>query len=119
MPRQKKVSFNQKLASYDVLIEDTSVNSDYFKVSQFPEGFTGGKNGFLLAGTPFLVPNSRILVEVVNLENQTIYYEAVKDYTEGNSKLISFEIYENTPPGLYKVILLVVTFFVNHSVYHY
>jgi hypothetical protein len=66
MPRQKKVSFNQKLASYDVLIEDTSINSDYFKVSQFPEGVAGGKNGFLLAGTPFLVPNSRILVEVVN-----------------------------------------------------
>ena len=106
MPRQKKVSFNQKLASYDVLIEDTSINSDYFKVSQFPEGFAGGKNGFLLAGTPFLVPNSRILVEVVNLENQTIYYESVKDYTEGNSKLISFEVYENTPPGIYKVILL-------------
>jgi hypothetical protein len=106
MPRQKKVSFNQKLASYDVLIEDTSLDSEYFKVSQFPMGFSGGRNGFLLAGTPFLVPNSRILVEVVNVDGQTIYQEPVKNYTEGNSKLISFEIYENTPPGLYKVILL-------------
>ena len=106
MPRQKKVSFNQKLASYDVLIEDTSLDSEYFKVSQFPTGFSGGRNGFLLAGTPFLVPNSRILVEVVNFDGETIYQEPVKNYTEGNSKLISFEIYENTPPGLYKVILL-------------
>jgi hypothetical protein len=106
MPRQKKVSFNQKLASYDVLIEDTSLDSEYFKVSQFPTGFSGGRNGFLLAGTPFLVPNSRILVEVVNVDGQTIYQEPVKNYTEGNSKLISFEVYENTPPGLYKVILL-------------
>jgi hypothetical protein len=106
MPRQKKVSFNQKLASYDVLIEDTSLDSEYFKVSQFPTGFSGGRNGFLLAGTPFLVPNSRILVEVVNVDGQTIYQEPVKNYTEGNSKLISFEVYENTPPGLYKIILL-------------
>ncbi len=106
MPRQKKVSFNQKLVTYDVLIEDTSVDSQYFKVSQFPEVFTGGKNGFLIAGTSALLPNSSILVEVVNSENQTIYHQAIQNYTEGASKLVSFEIYTDTKPGLYKVILL-------------
>ena len=106
MPRQKNTLFSQKLASYDVLINDTTPESTYFGVSQFPDGLTGGKNGFLISGTPLLEANSKILVEVINSDGQTIYHEPVRNYMEGRARLLSFEVYEDTPPGIYTVILL-------------
>ena len=47
MARIKKYAPDQKLTSFQTLILDESQNSDYFRITEFKDTFTGGKNGFL------------------------------------------------------------------------
>ena len=54
MAKIKKTLLPLGLAEYDVYIEDTSQNSEYFRISNLPSVFTGGRNSFLLGGSNFL-----------------------------------------------------------------
>ena len=54
----KKTLFPKNLSNYSVLINDTDPNSRYFKISELPDTFTGGKNAFLIAGSEELVHNT-------------------------------------------------------------
>ena len=44
----------QKLSSFQTLILDENPNSDYFRITEFKDTFTGGKNGFLIEGSQYL-----------------------------------------------------------------
>lgn len=94
------------LHTYDVLIEDTGVRSDYFKISQFDGYFYGGRNAFLLAGASALKPNSRVLVEILNKDNKTVYSSPIVSFLEGDSRLIQVEVYSDTPIGPGKLVIL-------------
>ena len=106
MARTRKSIQPLNLHTYDVLIEDRGVRSDYFKISQFDGYFYGGRNAFLLAGANVLKPNSKILVEILNKNNETVYSAPVSSFIEGNSRLIQVEIYSDTPIGPGKIIIL-------------
>lgn len=106
MPKTKKTLLPLDLIGYDVYEEDTSVTSKYFQISNLPSVFTGGKNSFLLGGSAYLKPGSEILIEILDSEGNPIYQTAVDKYTEGNSKLISIEIYDTTPSGFCTLILM-------------
>ena len=43
----RKSSFKEDLDKYQVLVTDTNPNSKYFKITELPDTFTGGKNAFL------------------------------------------------------------------------
>lgn len=106
MARTRKAIQPLNLYKYDVLIEDRGTRSEYFKISQFDGYLYGGRNAFLLAGATVLRPGSKILVEILNKEGQTVYSAPVVNFLEGNSRLIQIEAYDDTPIGPGKLVIL-------------
>jgi hypothetical protein len=106
MPRIKKETFRQNLATYRVLIDDTSPTSEYFKITELNGVLTGGKNAFLIEGTPFLNPTTQVLVEIISAAGDVIYSEPIRNFVEGMSRLVVVEVYEDTPPGPARLTIL-------------
>ena len=111
MARIKKYAENltQHLTSFVTFINDTNPNSEYFRITEFKDTFTGGKNGFLIEGSQYLLESTEIKIEILDVEGNPIYYEpgdGIPEYYEGLSKLISVHIYEDTPIGLAKITIL-------------
>jgi len=96
----------KNLAKYDVLVEDTSSTSTYFQISNLPSQFTGGRNSFLLGGSPLLMPGTSIQIEILDANGITIYQNPVKKYLQGDSRLISVQITEKTAPGFATIIIM-------------
>jgi hypothetical protein len=104
MARIKKYAptLNEKLTTFQTFIVDTNPNSDYFRISEFKETLTGGKNGFQIEGSEHLLESTEIKLEILDVEGNPIYYEpgdGVPEYYEGISKIVSVHIYEDTPIG--------------------
>jgi len=106
MAKTRKTLQPKNLAKYDVLIEDTSASSVYFQVTNLPPTFTGGRNSFLLAGSSALKPASSIQIEIIDSNGISIFQNPIQKYLEGNSRLVSVEITENTAPGFATIIIL-------------
>ncbi len=106
MPKTRKTIQLKYLATYDVLIEDTSSTSTYFQVANLPRMFTGGRNSFLIAGSSLLAPGSTIEIEILDANGNSIYQNPVKNYVEGTARLVTVEINEATAPGFATIILL-------------
>ncbi len=88
------------------MIEDTSSTSTYFQVTNLPPSFTGGRNSFLLAGSPLLKAGSSIQIEILDADGFPIFQNPIQKYTQGNSRLISVEINENTVAGFATIIIM-------------
>ena len=109
----KKTLFPKNLDNYSVLVNDTDVDSKYFKVTSLPDAFTGGKNAFLIAGSEYLVPDTKIQIELKDASGNIIYHEPgegyissslngvpfVTEYYEGISKVVSVYVYPDTAYG--------------------
>lgn len=106
MARTRKSIQSLNLYKYDVLIDDKGPRSEYFKISQFDGYFYGGRNAFLVAGAAVLQPGSKVLVEVLNKDGTTVYSAPMPSFIEGNSRLIQIEVYEDTPIGPGKIVIL-------------
>ena len=109
MARIKKFSPKENLSSFQTLIVDNNPNSEYFRITEFKDTFTGGKNGFLIEGSQYLKESTEIKIEIVDVAGNPIYYEpgnGVPEYYEGISKLVSVYVYEDTPIGLGKITIL-------------
>jgi hypothetical protein len=106
MPISKKTVLPLNLARFDVLIEDTSEYSEYFQVTNLPPEFTGGRNSFLLGGSDYLQEGSEIQLEIIDAGGNPIYQSLVPNYVEGNSRLISVEIYDDTVPGIATIVVM-------------
>ena len=94
MPIIKKYAetLTAPLTNYNTFLVDDSPNSTYFKVTEFADVFTGGKNGFLIEGSEFLKETTEVKIEILDVEGNPIYYEPGKgapDYYEGLSTLVS------------------------------
>jgi hypothetical protein len=111
MARIKKYADNltQNLTYFQTFVTDTNPNSDYFRITEFKESFTGGKNGFLIEGSEYLKESTDIKIEILDVEGNPIYFEpgnGVPEYYEGLSKVIAVYIYEDTPIGNAKITIL-------------
>lgn len=109
----QKTLFAKNLDRYAVLINDTDPNSRYFKITELPDTFTGGKNAFLVAGSKQLVPDTKIQIELRDSVGNIIYHEPgegfissslngtpfVTEYYEGVSKVVSVYVYPDTSYG--------------------
>jgi len=105
----KKFSPFQNLSSFSSFINDTNPNSQYFRISEFSEQFTGGKNGFLIEGSEFLKEGTEVKIEILDVSGNPVYFEpgdGVPEYYEGTSKLVSVHVYEDTPIGIGKITVL-------------
>lgn len=99
MPITKKIVFPLNLANYNVLVDDTSENSRYFRISRLPSQFTGGRNSFLLGATSILERGSPILIEIVDVKGNQVFNTVVPNYVESGARMISVEIYDTITPG--------------------
>jgi hypothetical protein len=109
MARIKKYSPQQNLTSFQTFVVDDNPNSDYFRITEFKDTFTGGKNGFLIEGSEHLKESTEIKIEILDVNGDPIYYEpgnGIPEYYEGISKLIAVYVYEDTPIGLGKITIL-------------
>ena len=111
MARIKKYAetLNQNLTQFNTFIVDTNPNSTYFRISEFKEAFTGGKNGFLIEGSEHLMETTEIKMQILDVANKSVYFEpgnGVPEYYEGLSKVVAVHIYEDTPIGEGKITIL-------------
>ena len=112
----QKTLFPKNLDKYAVLVNDTQIDSKYFKITELPDTFTGGKNAFLIAGSEYLVPDTKIQIELRDSAGNIIYHEPGEgmintnisgstntsiftEYYEGVSKIVAVYIYPNTAYG--------------------
>lgn len=106
MARTRKAIQPLNLHKYDVLIDDKGYRSDYFKVTQFDGYLYGGRNAILISGAGVLRPRSKILVEILNKDGGSVYSSPVSAFVEGSSRLIHIEVYDDTPIGQGKLVIL-------------
>jgi hypothetical protein len=111
MARIKKYAdtLTQPLTIYQTFVLDSNPNSQYFRITEFKESFTGGKNGFLIEGSEHLKESTDIKIEILDVDGNPIYFEpgnGVPEYYEGLSKVIAVYIYEDTPIGNAKITVL-------------
>ena len=100
---------SERLTTFQTFLVDENPNSTYFRISEFKDTFSGGKNGFLIEGSEFLKETTEIKIEILDVEGNPIYFEpgdGIPEYYEGISKLISVHIYEDTPIGIGKITIL-------------
>ena len=99
----------QNLSNFQTFLVDDSPLSEYFRITEFKETFTGGKNGFLIEGSEFLKETTEVKIELLDVAGNPIYFEpgdGIPEYYEGTSKLISVHVYDDTPIGLGKITIL-------------
>jgi len=105
---KKRVSL-QNLADAEVLIIDNAFTSDYFKITDFPQELTAGKNMFKLSGNSDLLDTGfPILFEIIPEGNplKPIYLE-VADYIDfAQRRIISPWVYHDDPTGLATLTIL-------------
>jgi len=105
----KKTLFDEKLETYNVLVEDTAPFSNYFKITELSDVFTGGKNAFLIQGSPELVADSLIKIQIKDSQGNIIYNEpgeGIPEYYEGTSKVVAVYIYPDTSFGPCTITIL-------------
>jgi hypothetical protein len=94
MARIKKygTTYTPDLSSYLTFIVDDDINSRYFRISDFSETFTGGKNAFLIEGSEHLLETTEIKIGVTDVQGNPIYNEpgdGIPEYYEGINKIVS------------------------------
>ena len=111
MARIKKYSptIDPHLKYYETFVVDTDANSKYFKITEFKDVFTGGKNGFLIEGSQYLMETTEIKIEILDVNGNPIYFEpgqGIPQYYEGTSKVVAVYVYEDTPIGDAEITVL-------------
>ena len=69
------------------MINDNKPNSEYFRITEFSDTFTGGKNGFLIDGSECLKETTEVKIEILDVEGNPIYFEpgnGIPEYYEGH-----------------------------------
>ena len=105
----KSFSPFQNLSNFSTFLVDRNPNSDFFRITEFKETFSGGKNGFLIEGSEFLKETTEVKIEILDVEGNPVYFEpgkGIPDYYEGVSSLISVHVYPDTPIGIGKITVL-------------
>ena len=99
MPLTHKSKQLLQLSKYKTWVTDVDPSSRYFRLSQLPDVLTSGKNGFLINGSLELEPTTEVLVELIDSLGNTVFLQPIKNYSEGLARVVSIEVYFNTPPG--------------------
>jgi len=105
----KKTLFAENLERFNVLVEDTDTTSRYFGITELPDTFTGGKNAFLIQGSPELVADTIIKIEIKDSQGNIIYQEpgeGIPEYYEGTSKVVAVYVYPDTAFGPCTITIL-------------
>ena len=110
----KRYNTLQNLEDLDVLVDEfeTSryINLSGFDSKPFPDSLPYGKTAFLIDATPYLKPGIEFQIDIFDSKGFSIYHEPVvlgtADYTEGRSRAISVEVYDDVTPGIATMIIV-------------
>jgi hypothetical protein len=100
---------DQPLSNYQTFVTDTDPLSQYFRITEFKDTFTGGKNGFLIEGSKHLLESTEIKIQILDVQGKSVYWEpgnGIPEYYEGLSKVIAVYVYEDTPIGIGSITIL-------------
>jgi len=100
MPLRKKVSyFGLRDFGYDI-IDNSSNSLNFFRVTEFPSKFKAGKNLIKLTANPdTLVDGSEVYIEILDYNQNPVYYEPIAYVESDGTRVISIYIYSDTAPG--------------------
>lgn len=101
-----KLSQTENLDTFRTWIVDTNATSTYFRLANIPDVLTAGKNAFLINGSPYLEPHTPVKVEIKDVDGNVVFSEPIKYYTEGLARVVSIEVYSDTPQGLGMITIL-------------
>ena len=87
------------LQNVDVFIEDGDATSQYFQILEAPNVLPPGRSSILINGSDFLKQHTEILVELLDINDDTIYANPIHNVLEGTSRRIGVEVYQSTPSG--------------------
>lgn len=99
MAKLKKTIQKQNLDLYQTWIVDNDPSSRYFRLNQLPDVLTAGKNAFLINGSPELEPTTEVKIEILDSAGNPLFIQPIRNYAEGLARVISVEVYEDTPAG--------------------
>lgn len=105
----KKYAAFQNLSNKQTFLVDDEPFSQYLKITELNDTLTGGKNGFLIQGSPHLRETTEIKIEVLDVNGDTVYYEpgyGIPEYYEGVSSIVAMHVYDDTPIGTGKITIL-------------
>lgn len=98
----KKV-YRQNLDTQQVLIDkfiSTSTHDPYFVIKQLPEIFGSGKNLIYIdSNNSNLEKNTPVNIEIIDSNNNPVYYEILDVINKDFSRVISVTINSDTPKG--------------------
>jgi len=90
-----------------IQVRDSSPFSDgFFNVVKFPDKLTAGKNLFKIRmQNQQFVDDSEVFVEVLDYNENAVYYEPLQYVEKDGTRVIAIYIYPNTSPGTATVYL--------------
>jgi len=90
-----------------MLINQTTFDSEYFRLDSVPETLTSGKNMFKIYGNNSLLEGkSEILVQVTDVNGSPIYHH-VNNFVDASGRIVvGIWVYPETPPGLGKIEII-------------
>ena len=106
MPVFKRYLIDQKLRKIDVLVEDTTPNSEHFNVFDLERELPQGRTTFQILGSDALKSNVEIKMEMISSYGNTIYIQPIKYRKDDPSKHIMLEIYNDTAAGVATLYLV-------------
>ena len=114
---EQKTAIYKGLQYNNVYYEDSSLTSpDYFQITEFPIRLTAGKNLFKLKGHPTnLKVGGYLNLEVLDYNNNPVYYEIIDYIEEDKSRVVAIYIYPDSSPGDCTVTLMAEAAVVNNQ----
>ena len=79
---RKAVNSYQGLKDFNVLVEDTTQNSQYFNIFDIPEELPLGCSSFLIEGSDLLKKEVELKIELLDSENNVVFTTPVDNYLE-------------------------------------
>lgn len=106
MPKTRKYIQNNEYKRVQTWITDGDPSSRYFQIAELPDVLTAGKNAFLINGAPELINTTQVLVEIEDVEGNAVFLQPIEKYAEGLARVVSIEIYPETPKGVATITIL-------------
>lgn len=85
---------------------DTSEESTYFAIKDFPTYLTAGKNHFLIAGTDLLRPGTDVSIQILDSKNNILEFETPDILIDGTHRMVIVTIPDNIEYGYGSVTIL-------------
>lgn len=83
----------------NIIVENGLLSNSYFSTTYGLNELSIGKNALRIVLSPNVVPNAKLLVDIVDNNGNLIYYETMNYLPNDRSTIISVYIYDNTANG--------------------